>query len=62
LKKQAEAKAKIKALNDNRVERQGQRPQPWIRPDLAQHQDMDTQAGQAFMPDLQGSRQVNPSQ
>lgn len=45
LKKQAEAKAKIKALNDNRVERQGQRPQPGIRPDLAQHQDMDTQAG-----------------
>ena len=46
LKKQAEAKAKIKAFNDNRVERgQGQRPQPGIRPDLAQHQDMDTQAG-----------------
>jgi len=45
MKKQAQAKAKIKAFNDSRVERQGQRPQPGIRPDLAQHQDMDTQAG-----------------
>jgi hypothetical protein len=27
------------------VERQGQRPQQGIRPDLAQHQDMDTEAG-----------------
>jgi len=46
LKKQAEAIAKIKALNDNRMERgQGQRPQPGIRPDLEKHQDMDTQAG-----------------
>ena len=45
LKKQDEAKAKIKAFNDNRVERQGQRPQPGIRPDLEKHQGMDTQAG-----------------
>ena len=46
LKKQAEAIAKIKAFNDNRMDKgQGQRPQPGIRPDLAQHQDMDTQAG-----------------
>ena len=45
LKKQEEAKAKIKAFNDNRVEGQGQRTQPGIRPGLAQHTDMDTQAG-----------------
>jgi len=53
LKKQAQAKARAIAMikgqaNEpaNRVERgQGQRPQPGIRPDLAQHQDMDTQAG-----------------